>query len=86
MNHLNPRAAKRLTLLAAISVLAWPCDGQEKAPAQATHAIQQLPSDAESLGKVLCAQLDLGSPGLEEVRRLAAVGRRYICPCVGKYQ
>ena len=44
------------------------------APARATSGTQQIPADAESLGKVMCAQLDLGFPGLEEVRRLAALG------------
>lgn len=34
-----------------------------------------VPSDAESLGRLLCSQIDLGRPGLEEVKKLAGQGQ-----------
>ena len=57
-----------LALLVQAVTFASPPNGSESVPAV-------FPSDAESLGKILCAQVELDRPGLEEMKKQAAQGQ-----------
>ena len=68
----TPLLVFHCVVLHAAILLAHPARAENPAPV--IGASQLNSSDAESTGKLLCAQLDLNTPGMDEVKRSAAAG------------
>ena len=59
-------------LIALAALLLAPLAALQAADPAPPAVAPPLPADAASMGKLLCGQIDLSRPGLEEVRKLAA--------------
>ena len=65
-------------LIALAALLLAPLAALQAADPAPPAVAPPLPADAASMGKLLCGQIDLSRPGLEEVRKLAAAEEQWL--------